>query len=588
MLDPRIYRSGLIAVALGVIVLAFSLTSQQGPAASTLAPDAFNGENAFSTMTMLAQRYPSRLPGSTNDDDLATTVAADLRRHRFIVNTRVAAARTAVGKRTLETVTGIRPGVSSGSIVVLAHRDSLHSPSVADLSGTAVLLELARVLAGQTQHRSIVLASTSGSAGEAGAIDLARHLASPVDAVISLGDLAGNRVRDPVVVPWSDGPSLAPPMLRNTLAAALSAQAGLRPGGTSLASQFVRLAFPLTISDQGPFDAQSTPAVMLSLAGERGPGADQPVAGPVRITQMGRTVLQALNALDVAGTVPAPSAYLVYGGKVVPPWAIRVLVLVLILPVVAVTIDGAARARRRGTSIVAWLVWVLAGALPFVLALLLAIVARLVGVLKVVPPGPVPAGAVPLGAAGVAVFLTVAAVIVLTLFARRSLAGFLAGRQHVDQGTDPGAGAAILVVLCVVTLVIWARNPFAAALIVPALHLWMWIVDPDLRLPRPAAILLLLVGLALPLLVVVYYAQALSLGPVGTAWNGLLLIASDRLGVLAALEWSLLLGCAASVASIALRRVQVDRRDESPITMRGPITYAGPGSLGGTESALRR
>ena len=28
--------------------------------------------------------------------------------------------------------------------------------------------------------------------------------------------------------------------------------------------------------------------------------------------------------------------------------------------------------------------------------------------------------------------------------------------------------------------------------------------------------------------------------------------------------------------------------DDIPITVRGPKSYAGPGSLGGTESALRR
>jgi hypothetical protein len=31
-----------------------------------------------------------------------------------------------------------------------------------------------------------------------------------------------------------------------------------------------------------------------------------------------------------------------------------------------------------------------------------------------------------------------------------------------------------------------------------------------------------------------------------------------------------------------------DAAAATPITVRGPKTYAGPGSLGGTESALRR
>ena len=41
-----------------------------------------------------------------------------------------------------------------------------------------------------------------------------------------------------------------------------------------------------------------------------------------------------------------------------------------------------------------------------------------------------------------------------------------------------------------------------------------------------------------PVLVVLYYAHTLGLGPVGVLWNGLLLIAGGHVDVLAALEWS--------------------------------------------------
>ena len=46
----------------------------------------------------------------------------------------------------------------------------------------------------------------------------------------------------------------------------------------------------------------------------------------------------------------------------------------------------------------------------------------------------------------------------------------------------------------------------------------------------------------------------------------------------------------ASAISIAIRRPRPDRPtpEDVPVTVRGPINYAGPGSLGGTKSALRR
>src|SRR5205823_14890345 len=120
-------------------------------------------------------------------------------------------------------------------------------------------------------HRTIVLASTSASDGGGGAAALARQIPGPVDAVIALGDLAGTRVHKPVVVPWSNGEEVAPPVLRNTVSSAIGSQAGIRAGGTTLAAQFAHLAFPWTLSEQGPFGAQGDPAVLLSLSGEHAP-----------------------------------------------------------------------------------------------------------------------------------------------------------------------------------------------------------------------------------------------------------------------------------------------------------------------------
>ena len=58
MLDPRIYRTGLIVVAVAVIVVAFSLGNQANPLNATLVPDSFNGGTAYATMQSLAQQCP--------------------------------------------------------------------------------------------------------------------------------------------------------------------------------------------------------------------------------------------------------------------------------------------------------------------------------------------------------------------------------------------------------------------------------------------------------------------------------------------------------------------------------------------------
>ena len=388
MLDPRIYRTGMILVALAVIVLAFSLDNQQAPLGTNLAPEAYGGGYAYATMKTLANSYPDRRPGSAGDNLLAGYVARQLYGDGFTVSTDSFRAQPWMGRERFRNVVGIRAGQVNGSIVVVAHRDSLGSPATADLSGTAALLELARVLSGETQQRTVVLASTSGSAGAAGAAQLARTLQRPVDAVIVLGDMAGTAVRAPVVVPWSNRQQVAPPVLRNTVGSALGAQTGLSAGSTALVGQLAHLGFPMAASEQAPFGDSGEPAVLLSVSGERGPAANEPTSLP-RITGMGRTLLQAVSALDAGSPVPAPSTYLGFSGKSIPAWAVRLLVLALILPVLVATVDALARARRRGHSILRWIGWVLASALPFGLAAIVVLAARVLGMVGAAPRGPI-------------------------------------------------------------------------------------------------------------------------------------------------------------------------------------------------------
>jgi len=90
-----------------------------------------------------------------------------------------------------------------------------------------------------------------------------------------------------------------------------------------------------------------------------------------------------------------------------------------------------------------------------------------------------------------------------------------------------------------------------------------------------------------PLLAIAYYALALGLSPVHVVWNGVLLIAGGHLSVVTALEWAVVVGCLASSLLVVASRVAEQRAEDDAVTVRGPVTYAGPGSLGGTESALR-
>src|SRR5690606_15948001 len=108
------------------------------------------------------------------------------------------------------------------------------------------------------------------SGGSAGAAAWAKRLQDPVDAVIVLGDLGGTVDGRPQVVGWSNARGIAPQRLLRTVTEAVRRESG-PPGGAGPAMQWLRLAFPLTVSEQGSVAAAGLPAVLVGASGELGP-----------------------------------------------------------------------------------------------------------------------------------------------------------------------------------------------------------------------------------------------------------------------------------------------------------------------------
>ena len=135
---------------------------------------------------------------------------------------------------------------------------------------------------------------------------------------------------------------------------------------------------------------------------------------------------------------------------------------------------------------------------------------------------------------------------------------------------------------------IWITNPFAAALLIPALHIWLFALAPELRMPRAGRIVLTALGFVPVVVVVIALARSLGLGVIDAAWELLLLTAGGHISLASVLLWSLVASCGVGALLVAGSGRAPAGEDEIPITVRGPKSYAGPGSLGGTESALRR
>jgi hypothetical protein len=470
---------------------------------------------------------------------------------------------------------------------VLSHRDARGRPALAELSGTAAMLELARLFRGRDLRKTLVLVSTSGATdGFTGARAWAEGAAGgEIDGVIALGDLAGTRVAKPWVVPWSQGPGSASLALQRTVENAVRAEVGGQPGGSRATAQWIRRALPATVSEQGVIADAGLPAVFVGVSGERGPRPGEPVHAD-RLDAFGRAALRAVEALDAAEEPLSEGPQgVVTMRNVLPDWAVRLLVGTLLLPALLTALDGFFRIRRRRLAVGPWLRWLAAIGLPLVLAWVWLRLLGLTGALEppsapVLPPPPVEtAGWVALG--------SLALVLALGWLGIRSL---VAGRAPARGSPAAGSlAAASGAMLCSIAALVWVVNPYAAALLLPAAHLWLFAGAPQTRLRGWAGAGAVAAGLLPFAIVALYYGLALHLNPLELAWTAVLGAASGQLSLPVAIVAATLLACLAGLVHVMrTRRRAQSHLPPEPLRTRGPATYAGPGSLGGTESALRR
>lgn len=605
MIEPRLYRVAFVPALLVFVFAMFSLQERPPPLAQGLAADVvFEGDTAVDVTRRLARRHADRRVGTPGDAAVAAEVASDFRARGF--ETEV--DRFTEGGVELVNVTGRRTGTSPSQILVLAGRDADAVPDVAgSAADTAALMEMARVLGGRALRKTLVLASVDGSAlGHAGARRLAASLGGgePVDAVLVLSELGAASKAPPALVQWSGDDSRGSVGLARTAAASVSRELGSSGGTGSVASQIVRLALPLGLGAQGVLLERDLEAIRFAGDGEL-PRNEAGLDGE-RFGALGSAVLRTLSAIDRLGRPdPGPDSYIGGSRKLLAGSTLSALVLALLFPALAAAIDGFARARRRRERVGPWSLWALLSALPFVAGLAAAELLVLIGQAPDAPPAPLLPSAEPLETAGWAALGVTTAVMALawvfgrplvlrrmpppTPVRRRRSDG---GAQDEPESVDPssaGAGAALALVLALTVFAVWLRNPFMALLLLPGLHLWTLLSLTDVAGRLRWALALVLGGLVLPVLSAVFYLDVLSLDPLEGSWYLFLLVTGHHVGVVTALVSCLLLGLFGCVVAVAVAKVRREAgvEEKKPAT-RGPASYAGPGSLGGTESALRR
>jgi hypothetical protein len=614
VLDPRVYRTAFLPALVALFVAAFALEDRPDPARSAVPSAAFDAARAFGSsaapepqsLKAMGETFRDRRAGSVDDVRLADFVKQTFQapgergeRAGFSVRRTVTSSRAG----DLVTVIGTRPGLSERRIVVLAHRDG---PGLANLSGTAALLELARVLKGRELRKTLVLVSTSGSTtGFAGARAWAREAAGgSVDGVLVLGDMAGTRISKPWIIGWPASSGATPLGLERTVQAAVRREAHNDAGGPRALAQWVRRALPVTVSEQGPIGAEGLPAVLLSTTGELGPSAGEPVLDK-RLGAFGRAALSTVGALDATGPRDGPAFANAPKGivtlrNVLPDWGARLVVGSLLLPALLAALDAFFRARRRRVPIAPWVAWLAVAAVPLPVAWLWLRGLGATGVIET-PDGPVLSGLYPLETGGVVAMASALLVGAIACFCARMLAAAVRGRSQPEEepasngfarrrrpvpGVD-GLAVATGTSLSAVAAITWVLNPYAAGVLILAAHLWLFAAGGWRGWLAIAAVT---IGLLPVLAVGSHYGFALNLDPVGLAW-GVALGAASGSGLWSTLLLGAVLAALAGVVRVLFARRRIARESPSEgasIKTRGPLSYAGPGSLGGTESALRR
>jgi hypothetical protein len=598
VIEPRVYRAAFVPALLAIVLAMSSFESRpralpQGLAAYVL----FDGAQAADLATRIATDSPDRRAGTRGDLATADLVADAFAARGFSGGPggQPQLQRFTHAGHDLVNVIGQRAGSSRRVILIVAARDAGSIPDApGSAADTAALMQLARVYQGRPSQKTLVLASVDGSnLGEVGASELVSDLPPPesVDAVLVISDLGAQSSSGALVQAWSNDSRRAGIGLQRTVATSIREEVGRSAGGSGAFGQFARLSFPIGIGAQGVLLEKGYDAVRISGSGELPPDGDGPVEAidEDRLGMLGRATLRTLGAVD-QGPRPehGPESYVLAVSQVLPGWVISLLAGALLLPVLVASVDAFARARRRQVDVLRWLRWVAAWVAPFLAALALAQFLALVGATPTPPPAPVPPRVLPLDAAALGVLAGVAACMVLALV----LARWLAVRPDAGlrEPVEPGAGVALALAIATGSVLLWLVNPFAALLAVPAAHLWMLTVVTRPAPPRRLRAVLIGVGVAPAVLVAVYYMFALNLNPLHGAWYLLMLVTGHSVGIVLALIGCLMLAAACGTAEIAWRLPGEDEAEQGPQgpAVYGPGSYAGPGSLGGTQSALRR
>jgi Peptidase family M28 len=484
-LNARLVRVAAVVVAPALLALLFSISTTGTLPRPPLDP-LFDTASAESLASELSVRHPSRVPGSLGADDAAVWYRETISGLGLQTDEDVWTARLPdLGDVQLRNVVTVVPGRADEAIVLVAHRDNAGVGAAYgdNASGTAALIELARGYAPQESspaprpQRTLVLVSTDGGAyGGAGAARFAEespYAESAIAAIVLDGLGGGGRPR--IALAGNHSRS-APRTLVSTATARIEEQTGVRPETPSTLTQLVDLGIPFASGEQAPFLERGVAAVTLTTddpGDPNVPAGDQPAATGGRLGGLGRSTEALVASIDASvGATLRTQATLHLDDRAASGWAVRLTLIVAVVPFVLGVLDLLVRARRRRVPLRPALRGLRARFLIALYGGLVVWAAALAGVFPTGEPVPLPPSSPSVTdwpIAGVAIAALVFAV------------GWVVARRRLAPTVRPTAEerlagyTAALAWLAAVAIVVALFMPFALIFVLPSLYAWLWL-----------------------------------------------------------------------------------------------------------------
>lgn len=577
----RLVRVGLVVAAPALLALLFALSTPGALPRPPLAP-LFDGRAAAELARTLSTEYPSRVPGTPEAEGAARWYRERISALGLTTEEDVWDADIPdLGRVTLRNVTTVVPGRSDQTIVVIAHRDNggADQPSEDNAGATAALIELAQGYAPQEigpapqPQRTLVFVSTdAGVYGGSGAERFAKtapYAEGAIAAVVLDGIDGPGR---PTLAIAGDEPVTSARALVGTASARIEEQVGRSPLLPGVTTQLSNLAIPFAATEQGRLLANGVPAIAISTdRHHRGTSSDIGATGSVstkRLAALGAASEELVDSLDASvGAQFRTTDSIYFRDRAVSGWAVRLTLVLLVVPFALGLVDIVARSRRRHLPFRPAVRGIRTRLLILLFGALLVATGALADVFPRGDALPLPRSSEYVTAPAVAGLGVLAVLFGLVwLVGRRRLVPV--GPTSIDERL---AGlVAGLVFAGAVAVVIAIMRPYALLFVLPSLYAWLWITPESTAWRRIA---LFVVGLAAPLLGLALLGHQLDLSPFETPLYAIGLVTVGYIPlstVLLAIGW---LAAGAQIGAVAFGRYAPYARGAEP-PPPGPIRRA--------------